>query len=81
VLILAAIYAVKQLPVSHGQSKLQFLAIITAVFGSLLVSVDDDPQPSARGRHEFGLDLSEQTLNAKGAGLHGCSSARAQRLS
>jgi hypothetical protein len=37
VLILAAIYAVKQLPVSHGQSKLQFLAIMTAVFGSLLL--------------------------------------------
>jgi hypothetical protein len=37
----------------------------------LVVSVDDDPQPSARGRHEFGLDLGQQTLNAKGAGLHG----------
>jgi hypothetical protein len=33
VLTLAALYAVKQLPVSHGQSKLQFLAIMTAVFG------------------------------------------------
>jgi len=38
VLILAAIYAVKQLPVSHGQSKLQFLAIMTAVFGSARMS-------------------------------------------
>jgi hypothetical protein len=28
--------------------------------------------PAARGRHDFGLDLGEQTLNAKGAGLHGC---------
>jgi hypothetical protein len=30
---------------------------------------------------ELGLDLGEQTLNAKGAGLHGCWSSRAQRLS
>jgi hypothetical protein len=29
----------------------------------------------------LGLDLGEQTLNAKGAGLHGCWSSRAQRLS
>jgi hypothetical protein len=36
--------------------------------------------PAARGRHDFGLDLGEQTLNAKGAGLHGCWSSRAQRL-
>src|SRR5262245_55952372 len=36
-LILAAIYAVKQLPVSHSQSKLQFLAITTAAVGSSLL--------------------------------------------
>src|SRR6266508_2161574 len=30
---------------------------------------------------ELGLDIGEQTLNTKGAGLHGCWSSRAQRLS
>jgi hypothetical protein len=35
----------------------------------------------ARTCTRLGLDLGEQTLNAKGAGLHGCWSSRAQRLS
>jgi hypothetical protein len=35
----------------------------------------------ARTCMRLGLDLGEQTLNAKGAGLHGCWSSRAQRLS
>src|SRR6266536_2471247 len=35
----------------------------------------------ARTWREFGLDLGEQTLNTKGAGLHGCWSSRAKRLS
>src|SRR6516225_12183645 len=56
--------------------------------GLVVCVIDDDAQmgkvpPRVWGpvRPNFGLDLGEQTLNTKGAGLHGCWSSRAQRLS
>ena len=45
-----------------------------------LVWMKDVPARTCIAR-ELGLDLGEQTFNAKGAGLHGRWSSRAQRLS
>src|SRR5262249_43948758 len=45
-----------------------------------LVKIKAVPARTCTAR-ELGLDLGEQTLNTKGAGLHGCWSSRAQRLS
>src|SRR5262249_48518006 len=45
-----------------------------------LVIIKDVPARTSTAR-KLGLDLGEQTLNTKGAGLHGCWFSRAQRLS
>src|SRR5258708_3194626 len=46
---------------------------------SLLIKIKAVPARTCTAR-KLGLDLGEQTLNTKGAGLHGCWSSRAQRL-
>src|SRR5262245_1509001 len=57
------------------------LLLFLLPLGLVVCVVDHGRQPYPRRRGYLGLDLCQHAFNSRGAGLHGCWSSRAQRLS